>query len=74
MTVIRLLCDSTVEASANGKEIWGKHGPVHSDEFRIDYKLVAFYEWGALWTEFDEGRAALTGAPPRSIARAGSAD
>jgi hypothetical protein len=47
MTVIRLLCDSTVEASANGEEIWGKHGPVHSDEFRIDNKRVAFYGMGS---------------------------
>ena len=60
MTVIRLLCDSTVEASANVKEIWGKHGPVHTDEFRIDYKVVAFTEWGALSTEFDEGRIRFT--------------
>ena len=36
MTVIRFLCESTVEASANVEQTWGKHGPVHTDEFRID--------------------------------------
>jgi hypothetical protein len=56
MTVIRLLCESTVEASANVEEMWGKHGPVHADEFRVDYEVVAFTEWAALSTEFDEAR------------------
>jgi len=56
MTVIRLLCESTVEASANVEQIWGTHGPVHTDEFRIDSRVVAFTEWGALSAEFDEGR------------------
>ena len=60
MTVIRLLCESTVEASANVETIWGKHGPVHTAEFRIDYKVVAFTEWGALSTEFEEGRIRFT--------------
>jgi len=46
MTVICLLCESTVEASANLKEIWRKHGPVHTDEFRIDSRVMAFTEWG----------------------------
>jgi hypothetical protein len=56
MTVVRLSCESTVIASANVEEIWGKHGPVHTDEFRIDYKVLAFTEWALLLTEFSEGR------------------
>lgn len=56
MTVVRLSGESTVTTSANVEEVWGKHGPVNTPEFRIDYKVLAFTEWAALLTEFGEGR------------------
>ncbi len=56
MTVVRLSWDSAVAVSTRVEEIWGKHGTVHTDEFRIDYKVQAFTEWDALLTEFTGGR------------------
>jgi len=55
MTVVRLSCDSAVTVSARVEEIWGKHGPVHTDEFRIDCKVLAFTEWAELLAEFNKG-------------------
>jgi hypothetical protein len=48
MSVIRLSSDCTVTASARMEQIWGQHGAVHTDEFRIDYRVVPFSEWTAL--------------------------
>jgi hypothetical protein len=56
MTVVRLSYDSPVTVSARVEEIWGKHGPVHTDEFRIDYKVLAFTEWAELLAEFGGGQ------------------
>jgi hypothetical protein len=43
--VVRLSGESATTASASVEEIWGKHEPVHTDEFRIDSKVLAFTEW-----------------------------
>jgi hypothetical protein len=56
MTVVRLSWDSAVTASARVEEIWGKHGAVNTDEFRIDYKVLAFTEWAGVLTEFSGGQ------------------
>lgn len=56
MTVVRLSRDSAVTVSARVEEIWGKHGPVHTNEFRIDYKVLPFSEWTAVLTEFGRGQ------------------
>ncbi|MBZ5686709.1 MAG: hypothetical protein LAP86_16895 [Acidobacteriia bacterium] len=56
MSVIRLSSDCIVSASARVEDIWGKHGSVHTDEFRIDYKVLAFAEWAALLGEFSAGQ------------------
>jgi|ERR1022692_561838 hypothetical protein len=56
MSVVRLSSDCIVPASARVEDIWGKHGSVHTDEFRIDYKVLAFTEWTALLGEFSAGQ------------------
>jgi hypothetical protein len=56
MTVVRLSSDSAVTASVRVDGIRGKHGVVHADEFRIDYKVVAFAGWTALLAEFSQGQ------------------
>jgi hypothetical protein len=61
MMVVRLSCDSAVTVSARVEEIWGKHGPVHTDEFRIDYTVLAFTEWAEVMTEFVGGQVRFIG-------------
>jgi hypothetical protein len=61
MSVVRLSSDCIVTASVRVENVWGKHGSVHTDEFRIDYKVLPFTEWTALSGEFSAGQVRFTG-------------
>jgi len=55
MTIVRTSEMKPEQVKEDIEHLWGEHGPLNTDEFRIDYKVMHIDSWPDLATEFREG-------------------
>jgi hypothetical protein len=56
LTVVRASSSSPEDVDASVKHIWQKHGPIRTDEFRIDYQVLPFGSWAHVAGGLKEGK------------------
>ncbi len=56
LTVVRTSSNSPEHVNASVAHIWREHGPIHTDELRIDYQVLPFSGWAHLASGLREGK------------------